>query len=189
MAILLVSGYGGSGPDHWQTWFESQLPDTIRVSEINNTTLDLPAWAATVRWEINRASAPVWIVAHGFGCLAAVQAASDYSERVAGAMLVAPFDPDNVRATALLPETPLEFPSIIVSSTNNPHMRSDRAAFWAAFWNSSFVSVGAAGGIDPASGFGPWPQGLELLDHLKTSSIPHVVSSAGQRVARTALAV
>ena len=189
MATLLISGYGGSGPDHWQTWFESQLPDSIRVSHLDSTTLDLPAWAATVRGEIDRASAPVWIVAHGFGCLAAVQAASDFSERVGGAMLVAPFDPDNVRATALLPETPLEFPSLIVSSANNPYMRSDRAAFWAAFWNSAFVSVGAAGGIDPESGFGPWPQGLEILDQLKAASRAHVFAGSGQRVGRTALAV
>jgi len=189
MATLLVPGYGGSGPEHWQTWFERQLPDSIRVSQLDCMTLDLPAWTAAIRWEIDRASEPVWIVAHGFGCLAAVQAASDFSDRVSGAMLVAPYDPDSVRATALLPETPLEFPSLMVSSTNNPYMRSDRAAFWAGFWNSAFVSTGAAGAIDPEAGFGPWQQGLEFFDHLKASSMAHVFSSSGQRVARTALAV
>jgi hypothetical protein len=107
---------------------------------------------------IAQQSNPLLIVAHGFGCLAGVQAASDYSERIAGAMLVALPDPDNYRVTSLLPKTPLAFPTVVVSSTNDPRMRSDKSAFWAGFWSASFVSIGAAGSIDEDSGFGPWPQ-------------------------------
>ena len=33
---LIVPGLNGSGPDHWQTWFERQLPDCIRVMHHEN---------------------------------------------------------------------------------------------------------------------------------------------------------
>src|SRR5688572_12550688 len=107
---LIIPGHGGSGPDHWQTWFEARLGRTVRVQQSDWTSLDLSAWAAAVRWEIDRQSGPLTIVAHGFGCLAAVQAASDYSDRISGVMLVAPFDPHNLRLAPLLPDVPLEFP-------------------------------------------------------------------------------
>ncbi len=185
---LIVPGCGGSGPGHWQSWLERQVPGTERVVVPDRDGPDLPAWAASVRWQIDRRAEPIFIVAHGFACFAAVQAASDYSERIAGAMLVALPDPDNYRVASLLPETPLAFPSVVVSSSTDPHMRSDKAAFWAGFWSSSFVSIGAAGGIDEQSGFGPWPQGLEILEQLKAVPLPYM--SAGTKgVSRAALAV
>ena len=30
---LIVPGLHGSGHDHWQTWFERQIPDCIRVMQ------------------------------------------------------------------------------------------------------------------------------------------------------------
>src|SRR4029079_12303790 len=90
------------------------------------TGMDLSEWSATVRWHIDRIDDPVWIVAHGFGCLAAVRAAVDCADRVEGAMLVAPFDPDNLRLAWMLPEEPLGFPAAIVASPNDPHMRLTR---------------------------------------------------------------
>jgi uncharacterized protein len=185
---LIVPGSGGSGSGHWQTWLETQVPDTERVVLPDREGPDLSAWAASVRWQIDRRAEPILIVAHGFGCFAAVLAASDYSERIAGAVLVALPDPDTYRVNSLLPDTPLAFPSVVVSSTNDPHMRSDKAAFWAGFWSSSFVSIGAAGGIDELSGFGPWPQVLEILEQLK-SSPPAYISAGTKGISRATLAV
>ena len=187
-ATLIVPGCASSGPGHWQSCLETQLPGAERVGISDRDRPDLSAWAASVRWHIDRHAEPLLIVAHGFGCFAAIQAASDYSERIAGVMLVALPDPQNYRVTSLLPETPLAFPSVVVSSTNDPQMRSDKTAFWAGFWSSSFVSIGAAGGIDEVSGFGPWPQGLEILEQLKPVP-PAYVTAAGKGVSRAALAV
>jgi uncharacterized protein len=188
MTTLVVPGHGGSGSEHWQTWIESRLDDSARVVQDDSTSLDLSAWAARVRWEIHRLPEPTWIVAHGFGCLAAIQAASDYSERIAGAMLVAPLDPHNLRLSSLLPELPLEFPSVIVASSNDPHMRLDKAAFWAGYWGSEFISIGAAGSVDPQSGFGPWPQGWDILEQLKSSSVCHACCTS-KPLNRGALAI
>ena len=90
--------------------------------------------------------------------------------------------------TSLLPETPLAFPTVVVSSTNDPRMRSDKAAFWAGFWSASFLSIGAAGSIDEESGFGPWPQGLEILDQLRSVPPAHVAAAA-KSINRATLAV
>jgi predicted alpha/beta hydrolase family esterase len=127
-----------------------------------------------VRWHIDRCEEPAWIVAHGFGCLAAVRAAASASDKVEGALVVAPVDPDQLRLSWMLPEEPLGFPSAIVASSNDPHMRLSKAAFWAGFWSSDFVNIGRAGSIDPASGFGPWPQGLALLDEVRRSPAAHL---------------
>lgn len=186
---LLVPGLDGGGEGHWLSWFEAAIPDTRRVVPPDPANLDLSEWSAAVRWEISRADDPVFIVAHGFGCLAAVRAASDFPDRVEGAMLVAPFDPDNMRLAWLLPEEPLGFPATIVASTNDPHMRLSKAAFWAGFWSCEFVNAGRIGSIDPAAGFGPWPAGLAMIEEIKRSPSVLMRGARGQEIAHLSRAI
>lgn len=40
-------------------------------------------------------------------------------------------------------------------------------AEWAEIWNMRLINLGAAGHINPASGFGPWPDGFDILDELR----------------------
>ena len=80
---LIVPGFHGSGPTHWQSWFEAHLPDARRVIGIDWEAPVLARWAGAVRDAIDRAPGPVWVVAHSFGCLASVVAAADRPERVA----------------------------------------------------------------------------------------------------------
>ena len=46
---LIVPGFRGSGPAHWQTWFETQVPGARRVSGIDWEQPVLPHWAQAVR--------------------------------------------------------------------------------------------------------------------------------------------
>ncbi len=167
---LIVPGIDGSGPDHWQTWLQQAIPDSKRVIQADWSKPNLSQWSAGIRWAIDRQPDPVWIVAHGFGCLAAVQAANDYSECVAGVMLVAPLDPYRHLHPSSLPPQPLDFPSVVVASSNDPHTRIDKAEFWADFWNSNFINIGPAGHIDAESGFGPWWEGLDIFENLRRST-------------------
>jgi predicted alpha/beta hydrolase family esterase len=164
---LVVPGLDGGGADHWLSWFESVLPDTRRVTQEDPQALDLSEWSAAVRAELMQSPTAVTIVAHGFGCLACVVGAADCPEKVEGAMLVAPFDPDALQLSWLMPEEPLAFPAVIVASRNDPYMRLNKAAFWANYWSCDFIDFGRAGSIDPAAGFGTWPAGLEILDGLR----------------------
>lgn len=186
---LLVPGLDGGGEGHWLSWFEATIPDARRVTQPDLENMDLSAWSAAVRWHIHRCDDPAWIVAHGFGCLAAVRAAFDCADRITGALLVAPFDPDNLRLAWLLPEEPLGFPAVIVASSNNPHMRLSKAAFWAGYWSCEFVNAGRLGGIDQASGYGPWPEGLALFEELQRSPAVHMRRASGKEMSHLSRAI
>ena len=163
---LVVPGLNSSGAAHWQTWFEEQIPGAVRVVQRDWKSADLAEWSSRVRREISRRPGPILIAAHSFGALAAVQAADDHRHRIAGALLVAPADPEKFGVTDLLPQGPLGFPATVVASSNDPWLSIERAARLAGTWDADFVSVGAAGHINTESGYGPWPGGLRLLQRL-----------------------
>ena len=166
-SVLIVPGLRNSGPTHWQSWFETQLPDTRRVEQADWELTCLSEWAARVAAAIDAASQPVWIVAHSFGCLASVTAAFTRPQKIRGALLVAPADPDRFGEPPVLLEERLAFPSLVVASRNDPWVNQSTARYWARIWGSGFVDVGAAGHINCDSGHGPWPEGLRLFEKLK----------------------
>lgn len=118
--ILIVPGLHNSGPTHWQSWFETQLPATRRVEQADWERTCLSDWAARVRQSIDERPAPLWIVAHSFGCLATVTAGFVQAEKILGALLVAPADPDRFGEPKALLEEKLAFPSLVVASSNDP---------------------------------------------------------------------
>jgi predicted alpha/beta hydrolase family esterase len=142
---FIVPGLKSSGPTHWQTWLEHRTAGAVRINQRDWNDPHLPDWSSRVRREIVRATAPVFIAAHSFGALAAVQAASDHAERVAGVLLVAPADPEHFGVAEYLPAQPLGFPAILVASSNDPWMPLDRAKYWAGRWGVDLVNIGAAG--------------------------------------------
>jgi len=181
---LIVPGFHGSGPAHWQTWFEAQVPDARRISGIDWEQPVLARWAQAVRDGIDQSPGPVWLVAHSFGCLASVLAAASRPERVAGLLLVAPADPERFTPRGLrdastvpelpslarwIPRKPLDAPSLVVASTNDPWVRLSSAAYWAQCWGSQLENIGAAGHINVDSGHGPWPHGLALFKALQAA--------------------
>lgn len=179
---LFVPGFHGSGANHWQTWLEERLPGARRVSGIDWESPVLARWARAVGDEIARSPDPVWIVAHSFGCLASIVAATVLPDQVTGLILVAPADPEQFsplgprnhaggsRGEGIihwLPHGPLEIPSVIVASSNDPWLRLEAAKAWADRWGSTLVNLGNAGHINVDSGFGPWPFGLALVRTLQ----------------------
>lgn len=174
---LIVPGFHGSGPGHWQSWLEAELPDARRVGGIDWEAPVLARWAAEVRRELDAAASAVWIVAHSFGCLASVVAAADRPDKVAGALLVAPADPARFGPLGLadseapgepnvgpwLPQSQLGIPCAVVASSDDPWIKLTVAAYWAERWGARFIDAGAAGHINIESGHGPWPAGRDLL--------------------------
>jgi uncharacterized protein len=168
---LIVPGLHGSGPDHWQTWLERQVPDCIRVMQTDWSEPDLPKWSAKLRRELSRAPGRVYVVAHSFGCLAALQAAFDYRDSIDGLMLVAPADPERFGLSAAIPERPLGVPAVVVASTNDPWMAFRSAVERAEDWGAELINLGPAGHINPQSGYGAWPRGLSILRDLRREGI------------------
>ncbi len=180
---LIVPGLRGSGPDHWQTWFEHRIGNAVRVEQSNWCEPVLEVWAGNVRRAIDRAKGPIWMVGHSFGCLAAMTAVLDRGDRIAGALLVAPADPDrftpnglrdNNESTTfapsilrLLPDRQVGFPSVLIASQNDPWLGLMSAAYLADRWGSRLLNIGNAGHINVDSGHGPWPQGLAIFRELQ----------------------
>jgi hypothetical protein len=164
---LILPGLYSSGPDHWQTWFEEEIPGTVRVIQGDWAKPDLAEWSRRVRRDMARTPGRLYLVAHSFGVLAGVHAALAATDRIAGALLVAPADPDKFGIADQLPRSPLPFPSVVVASSNDPWMSLWKAAEWADRWGADLVNLGEAGHINAESGFGAWSEGLALFDRLR----------------------
>jgi uncharacterized protein len=164
--VLVVPGLHGSGPDHWQSRWQQRYPGFERVEQQRWDVPDLPRWSDWLDQALRRSPRPVLIVAHSFGVLTSVHRAAAGAANVIAALLVAPADPDKFGVASLVQDVSLPFPSIVVGSTNDPWMSSDRAAYWAAVWGSEFVNAGALGHINAESGLGDWDDGQALLQRL-----------------------
>lgn len=180
--ILTVPGLGNSGPEHWQTLWEPQLPDCLRVDLGMWDQPHRNTWVNKLNLAIHRAGRPVILVAHSLGCLTVAWWAKfeqpGEGHPVLGALLVAPpevdFFPVDERLAkfAPTPVEPLPFPSIFVASRNDPYMGIRAARRLARSWRSRFADAGAIGHINAGSGIGDWPFGRFLLDQLLKPNQP-----------------
>jgi predicted alpha/beta hydrolase family esterase len=157
--VLIVPGKGGSEATHWQSWLERHLDGAQRVEQTAWDTPELAAWSANVAAAIGSATQPPLVVAHSFGCLAALHALQQATPpRVAGVLLVAPADPQRFALPDSTVRRPLGAPGRVIASSNDPWMSLARATTFARAWHLPVHCLGAAGHINVASGFGPWPQ-------------------------------
>ncbi|HEY0962443.1 MAG TPA: alpha/beta hydrolase [Pseudomonadales bacterium] len=176
--LLIVPGYKGSGPDHWQSWLEQQVPGATRVVGIDWNAPILAQWAGRVRDTLARTTQPIRVVAHSFGCLAAVVAAADRPECVADLVLVAPADPARFDFVGLRPESSHAKPlslcdalplrdlgvnGCLVASRNDTWLEFGKARELAGAWGLGFHDAGAKGHINEEAGFGAWPEFVQLL--------------------------
>ncbi|WP_439682782.1 putative esterase of the alpha/beta hydrolase fold [Cupriavidus oxalaticus] len=170
LQVLTVPGLHGSGPGHWQSCWEQRFPDWQRVEQHDWSRPSLPLWAERVSEGVMRAqrvaSRGAVLVAHSFGCLASLRQASLDPAGIAGALLVAPADPDKFGVAGLLPTYRLPFPTILVASRNDPWMPQRTAFSWGTLWGSELVDAGNLGHINADSGLGDWAEGLALLGTL-----------------------
>jgi hypothetical protein len=170
--VLIVPGYGNSGPGHWQSLLEASL---------NAKRVEMPNWSfpRKVPWvdALDQAfsafnEAPI-LVAHSLGCIAVAHWARTASREVAGALLVAPTDVERsdgleiLRGFAPIPKSRLPFSSMVVASDDDPFIAEARARDLARAWGSRFHLLHGAGHINTESGFGPWPAGEALLQELR----------------------
>lgn len=189
--LLIVPGYRGSGPDHWQTWLQNQVAGATRIEGIDWDAPVLAVWAGQVRDALAHAPQPLRIFAHSFGCLAAVVAAADRPEQVAELILAAPADParfdftglkpDGSREslwclTSVLPMRPLNVSGRVIASRNDPWLAFSKAVELAERWGLALHDAGAAGHINPDAGYGPWPLALHLAQQLARN--PSTAASA-----------
>ena len=167
--ILIVPGWQDSGPGHWQSLWAQQLPGAVRVLQDDWNAPSRSAWVASLSRTILEQHGPVVVVAHSLGCIATTHLPSEAAQRIQGALLVAPADPERrgvLADFAPAPHHALPYRSILVASSNDPFCPVRTAGAYARAWGSEFVRLQNAGHINVESGFGPWPLGLALLQSL-----------------------
>jgi len=172
--ILMIPGYGNSGPGHWQSLWEANLRYAKRVQMPNWDYPHRADWVEALDTAIREAShnMPPVLVAHSLGCLAVAHWAQRYQRPIHGALLVAPVDVerpealDVLRDFAPIPRLGLPFPSHVVASSDDPLASLQRTREFADAWNSFFTDLGPCGHINTAAGYGEWPRGDAFLQDL-----------------------
>jgi predicted alpha/beta hydrolase family esterase len=175
--IFTVPGLWNSGPKHWQSLWERSLPNCRRIEQEEWAAPQCEDWIANINAAITAAgNAPIFFAAHSAGCIAVAHWAQNSGNAVRGALLVAPADseregyPEAAQGFRPIGLGKLPFPSVVVTSNDDPWLTLDRAKYFADGWGSRFVNIGSGGHINADAGFGPWPQGKELLQQLIDAS-------------------
>lgn len=169
---IIVPGWNGSGPDHWQSHWQTQLPNSSRTLVSSWSHPQLGDWVASLERAIAQAKGPIVLIAHSLGCVTVAHWAAtrpNLRAKIQGALLVAPADVErlnvnpNLAAFGPIPLTPLPFPSLVVGSTNDHTASLERIQHFANEWHSALHIIRDAGHINSASGHTQWSDGLRLL--------------------------
>lgn len=178
--ILIVPGLREHVPNHWQTLLAAKLPNTRTVAPLEHDKLDCNARVDAIDRALSSIAGPVIVVAHSAGAMMLAHwAARRASHQIQGALLAAPADLETPMPAGYptidtldghgwlpIPRARLPFPSIVAASSNDPLTRLERARELAEAWGARFVELGAVGHLNPASGFGEWPQAEAFIHEL-----------------------
>src|SRR5436305_12239296 len=173
--VLLVPGLWNSGPENWQSYWERERRDCLRVVQSDWETPHREDWVATLDRIVAASPEAVVLAAHSLGCaLVAHWAGSPGASigKVRGAMLVAPSDveapsyPPGPRGFGPMPGRMLPFAAVVVASSDDPYVTLERARQFARAWGADLVDAGPLGHINAESKLGSWPQGQAILEGL-----------------------
>ena len=174
LTVIISPGLGDSDANHWQTWLENcgKWP-TKRVKQDDWTHPEHDSWMQQLQATIDATEGDIVLVGHSCGAVAITQWAQNYpSDRIKGAILVAPADVDSDTALpAITDHRPmsaehLPFPTILICSDNDPHMTLERSHYFAQCWGSCLIELDDAGHINAESGFGPWCEVSNWIEEL-----------------------
>lgn len=175
--VVLVYGYEGSGPGHWQRWLHAQLLERGVLSVFPELPDPLAprceAWVTRLAALVETAPERVIFVAHSLGCWAIDHLLVHSGPRnIAAALLVAPpspyllFEPVESFFPPPCSETAWEAiarHSLLVGSDNDPYIEPDELEKLARTLKVPVSVIPGAGHINVESGFGPWPFALEWV--------------------------
>jgi predicted alpha/beta hydrolase family esterase len=170
--IFILPGLGNSDQQHWQTIWERDYGfGRIAQSEWDKPVKDV--WIQTIDIALqNHDLSNVILVGHSLACSTIAFWAAKYKRKIKGALLVGPSDteadtyPPGTTGFKPMPVNKLPFPSIVVTSTDDYYVTTARATYFANCWGSKLVTIGNAGHINVASGYGNWNEGLTYLKEL-----------------------
>ncbi|MBY9078908.1 alpha/beta fold hydrolase [Paenibacillus sp. HN-1] len=176
-SYLILYGLGGSGPEHWQSWLYEEL--IARGERVYYP--DFPDYDHPVKSEWMRRLAEVLetipeeeeltVVAHSLGCILWFHYAIAAKVRLAKSLILV--CPPSIHTR--LEEVASFFPvpdsldevgksaenGVVVLSTDDPYCRMEDLIHYQRLHLPSVLLPGV-GHLNVASGYGPWPEMLEL---------------------------
>ncbi|MNE54356.1 Alpha/beta hydrolase family protein [compost metagenome] len=174
--VLIVPGLREHVAEHWQTLLEARLGKVRSVPPLETDKLDCAARVRAIQQQLEQIDGPVILVAHSAGVLMVAHWAVKHDRPIKGALLAAPPDldaawpqgyptPDSLRANGWdpLPQDPLPFRSLVAASTNDHLASLDAVTRMAQGWGAELRNLGQVGHLNPASGFGHWPEAEALI--------------------------
>lgn len=176
MNYLIVPGFGGSHPDHWQSRWELANSNFSRVHQSSWDVALCSEWLTHLDAAVAQSGPNTVLIGHSLGCLLIAKWATQTQHRICGALLVAIPDPSNPLFPAdaigfdTIETTRLPFPSLVIASSNDPYASLSFSKDTAKNWGSGWKNIGACGHINVESGFGDWPAGLALLTQVLQQS-------------------
>ena len=172
MNIFTIPGLYNSGPQHWHTHWENKYGFS-RIQQLEWEKPVCEAWLSTIEDYLHSFSDDeIVLIGHSLGCNAIVRWAQKYQHKIAGALLVGPSDvdapiyPEGTNGFKPMPLNKLDFPSMVIASSNDEYVSIERASQFASNWGSTFIDIGPLGHINSASNLGEWPEGYAYLQQL-----------------------
>jgi predicted alpha/beta hydrolase family esterase len=174
---VVIPGWNGSGPDHWQTWLEEQSAlverPTVRPAFADLDAPDLQGWLAALRATLADLPADGYdVVAHSLGAVLWLHhvATPNESPRAARVALVSP--PSPTTAIAEIAEffpPPLDIDTVrrgadgtvLVAGSDDPYLPDGIAAEYGLPLKMATTVIDGGGHLNDSSGYGPWPAVLD----------------------------
>lgn len=172
--ILILHGWQGSGPEHWQSWLADRLRaagEVVRYPLLPECDQPCPdRWGAALREELAALEGGERVViCHSLACVLWVREARALPPqlRVDRCLLVAPPCPSaDVQELARFYPTGADGDAIraasamtrLVCSDADPYCPDGAQCHWGAPLNLPVDILPGAGHVNADAGFGPWPE-------------------------------
>jgi uncharacterized protein len=187
--VLIVPGLRDQINDHWQSHLALDLIKSGRkvhlVPPMGRDNLDCHSRVMALDVVAQVIDEPFVMVAHSGGCLTVAHWCmhSNLMDSVIGCLLAVPPDfetpmPEgyptvdqlSVGGWLPVPRGRLPFPSWVCASHNDPLGTFSRTGVLALDWGSQLIDLGRVGHLNPASGYGHWPEAVEFVDFIGRSA-------------------
>jgi predicted alpha/beta hydrolase family esterase len=170
---VVLPGWNGSGPGHWQTWLEGQLAgadrQTLRPAFADLDHPDPADWLAALRGALAGLPADGFdVVAHSLGAVLWLHhvAGPENSPRAARVLLVAPPSPRTaIEEIAAFFPPPMDVDTVrrgadgtvLVAGDDDPYLPEGIASAYGLPLKIATTIVPHGGHLNVDAGYGEWP--------------------------------
>jgi uncharacterized protein len=172
-SFLILHGYAGSGPEHWQSRLAERLRangETVAYPDLPDPYEPrLPAWREALAEQLQALQDEPTVLAHSLACILWLHHCREpvtAGARAARVLLVAPPSlaaaPEQIRSFFPVPLDPAGVTAAasttrLVCATDDPYCPEGAAVLYGGPLGIAVDVLDGAGHINPETGFGPWP--------------------------------